>query len=479
MDRIRLRVFWIVTLVTLGLVLLCTVIAVSLFREQDRITRVLKENVGSRKAAVELEECLAGLIAQEKDRVESVSALQNRALTHLQALSVYADHPEEQQLYQQTAGAFAEYMHRWGTLPPPGSPDRDKAVTDAARFLESRVLRPCQDFRIFNGEQLDISTQQHERILSQLGWGMALVGGLGGVAGMVLGFGVARGLSRSIRRLQVQISDAAGKLGQRLPQIVVTPDGDLRGLHRQVDQLTSRIETVVQQLHQREREVLRAEQLAAVGQLAAGVAHEIRNPLTSIKMLVQLALEEGAAVPPDDLGVIEGEVRKMEHSLQTFLDFARPARAERRPIDLLDVVHTVVGLTRGRAEKQGVSVRLVSPSEPIVLTADSGQLQQVLVNLVLNALDMMPGGGVMYLVVRTGPGRVEVEVSDSGPGISPEMMDRLFSPFASGKDTGLGLGLVISQRIAEDHGGTITAANRPGGGATFTVRLPIGSETGS
>jgi two-component system sensor histidine kinase HydH len=95
------------------------------------------------------------------------------------------------------------------------------------------------------------------------------------------------------------------------------------------------------------------------------------------------------------------------------------------------------------------------------------------VNLVLNALDMMPGGGVMYLVVRTGPGRVEVEVSDSGPGISREMMDRLFSPFASGKDTGLGLGLVISQRIAEDHGGTITAANRPGGGAAFTVRLPV------
>src|SRR5581483_10005706 len=133
MDRLRFRVFWLVTLVTAGLVVLCTVIAVSLFREQDRITRVLKENVGSRKAAVELEECLAGLIAQEKDRVERVSALQNRALKHLQTLAEYADHPEEQQLYQETAGAFAEYMDRWGTLPPLDDPGRDKAVIDATR----------------------------------------------------------------------------------------------------------------------------------------------------------------------------------------------------------------------------------------------------------------------------------------------------------------------------------------------------------
>lgn len=471
MDRIRLRVFWIVTLVTLGLVLLCTVIAVSLFREQDRITRVLKENVGSRKAAVELEECLAGLIAQEKDRVESVSALQNRALTHLQALSVYADHPEEQQLYQQTAGAFAEYMHRWGTLPPPGSPDRDKAVTDAARFLESRVLRPCQDFRIFNGEQLDISTQQHERILSQLGWGMALVGGLGGVAGMVLGFGVARGLSRSIRRLRVQLRDAAGKLGPDLPEIVLTGEGDFQGLHAEVDRLSARIEEVVGTLQQREHEILRAEQLAAVGQLAAGVGHEIRNPLTSIKMLVQAGLEDGG-LPADDLRVIEGEVRRMERSLQTFLDFARPPKAERRPTDLLPVVRSVTDLIAGRAEKQRVAMRADLPAGGLTVTADGEQVRQVLVNLCLNALDAMPAGGTLTVTARRVGRRAEVEVADTGPGIPKGVMPRLFEPFVSSKETGLGLGLVISKRIVEEHGGTIAAANRRGGGASFFVTLP-------
>ena len=468
----RVRFFWLIALVSTALVALCTVTAVSLFREQSRIAEILRENVQSRKAAVELEECLAGLIAQEEDRVESVAALHARARSHLQDLSSSADDRLEEELYASLLTAFDNYLAKWAALPPLGSPKHDAAVRSATRYLEMRVLKASQDYRLYQGKQLDDSTLQHERVLKQLGSGMALVGILGGIAGMVMGFGVARGLSRSIRRLQVQISDAAGKLGPTIPQIVVTREGDFRGLHEQVDQLTTRIESVVQELQQREREVLRAEQLAAVGQLAAGVAHEVRNPLTSIKMLVQLGLEEGVDIPRSDLHVIEGEVRRMEQSLQTFLDFARPPKPERQTVNLQEIVNGVLGLTRGRAEKQHVAVRVYGPSESMTLTADPGQIQQVLVNLVLNALDMMPTGGVLHLIVRPALDKIEIEVSDTGPGIPTELMPRLFSPFVSTKDTGLGLGLVISRRIAEDHGGTLTASNRPGGGAVFTVSLP-------
>jgi two-component system, NtrC family, sensor histidine kinase HydH len=115
-----------------------------------------------------------------------------------------------------------------------------------------------------------------------------------------------------------------------------------------------------------------------------------------------------------------------------------------------------------------------APRGPVTLIADASQLQQVLVNLSLNALDAMPSGGALSVAVRTMGKLVVVEVSDTGPGIPRAIMARLFQPFLTTKETGLGLGLVISRRIVEDHGGTIEVANRPGGGTQFTIRLPVG-----
>lgn len=476
MTDFSLRLLWPVILITLSLVSLCAVTAVSLFRQQETIARVLRENVAGRRAAVELEECLADLVALEEDRVESVAALHNRVQTHLRTLDDLANQPEERQLYLQLAGGFQEYLSRWQMMPPTGHPGREPARRETTQYLQAAVLKPCQQVVFHNSSGIEDSAEHHERVLRQLAWGMAGIGGLGGVAGVVLGFGVARGLSRSIRRLQVQVRDAAGKLGPDLPEIVLTREGDFGGLQEQIETLTTRIEGVVQELQQREHEVLRAEQLAAVGQLAAGVAHEIRNPLTSIKMLVQAGQEDSGqpGLAGEDLWVIEQEVRRVERSLQTFLDFARPPKPARRPVEMGDVVRAVAGLVRGRADKQRVGVRVDLPAGPVILTADRDQLQQVLVNLTLNALDAMPTGGTLTLAVRRRPDqRVEVEVSDTGPGVAKDILPRLFQPFISGKDTGLGLGLVISRRIAEDHGGTVTVANRPEGGATVLVVLPV------
>jgi len=253
------------------------------------------------------------------------------------------------------------------------------------------------------------------------------------------------------------------------------PDpGDLDGLNEQMRRLTGQVEQVVQQLQQREREVLRAEQLAAVGRLAAGVAHEIRNPLTSIKMLVQTGREETATrgLPTEDLSVIELEIRRIERSLQTFLDFARPPMLQRAALDLGPLVEHVVSLIRGRAAKQNVEVHFDRPPTPVVTEADADQLKQVLVNLVLNALDAMPHGGRLEIRLRQDHGSVELSVSDTGPGIAAAILPRLFEPFVSDKETGLGLGLSVSKRIVDDHGGTLRGMNRPEGGAAFVVRLP-------
>jgi PAS domain S-box-containing protein len=241
------------------------------------------------------------------------------------------------------------------------------------------------------------------------------------------------------------------------------------------EELEARVRQRTAQLEAATRELLRAEQLAALGQVAAGVAHELRNPLTSIKGLVQINRKEAEArgVPAEDFRVIEQEIRRMERTLQTFLDFARPPKPQRRTLPLNHLVERVFALVGGRAGKQRVFLEFVPPPDPPLVEADHDQVQQLLLNLVLNALDAMPKGGRLRVALRAdGPDAVELQVSDTGPGIPEGLLPRLFEPFVSTKETGLGLGLAVSRRIAEGHGGSLAAGNNPEGGAWFTLRLP-------
>jgi signal transduction histidine kinase len=225
----------------------------------------------------------------------------------------------------------------------------------------------------------------------------------------------------------------------------------------------------------RQKHLMRAEQMMAIGQVAAGVAHELRNPMTAIKGLIQVNRKEleKRGLPTDDLQVIEHEIRRMEHSLEIFLDFARPPHLRITRLSLGSVIDRVTSLVHGRAEKQQVSVELTRPDEPVWVDADQDQIQQLLLNLVLNALDAMPNGGVINIELRASmDGQVIVQVRDTGPGIAPHILPVVFEKFVSSKETGVGLGLPVSRRIAEDHGGILSAENLPESGALFSLQLP-------
>lgn len=227
----------------------------------------------------------------------------------------------------------------------------------------------------------------------------------------------------------------------------------------------------------REQDLIRAKEMSVVAQMATAVAHEIRNPLTSVKLFVQNHREEMASrgVLVDDLDIVEQEILRMERSLQTFLDFARPSKPNLHRVDLVDLVDRALILIEGRAFKQGVvCVKIVPPDTPVMVKADPDRIQQVLLNLALNALDMMPKGGTLEINLDTSTDhRAQLRVIDSGPGISPDALPRLFEPFMTTKETGVGLGLVVSRRIAQEHGGSLTAHNRPEGGACFMLLLPM------
>ena len=257
--------------------------------------------------------------------------------------------------------------------------------------------------------------------------------------------------------------------------MTVERSAHLGDLDEQLDHVVGRVKEVCQRLQEQERLLLRAEQLAAVGQLAAGVAHEVRNPLTGVKLLLQAAARPQAPTPltPERLNILLQEVARIERTVQGLVDFARPPTTDRRPHDLRELTVEAAEAARGRADAKPLVLRVQAPPDPLPTAVDRDQILSLLTNLLSNAIDATPPGGEVVVRVGTGPeGRPMVEVTDTGPGIDPGLAGRLFTPFTTTKPTGTGLGLMIARGVARDHGGTLTAANRPDGGASFTLTLP-------
>ncbi len=221
------------------------------------------------------------------------------------------------------------------------------------------------------------------------------------------------------------------------------------------------------------------DRLAALGEMAAGLAHEIRNPLGAIKGAAQLILPSGeaGAETSEFLSIIVEEVNRLNKVVSQFLDYSRPLVVEKLPFDLNEVVRRsaqVVLSSLPEADRDRVELHL-GEAQPSAL-GDGEQIHQVLLNLGLNAMQAMPERGKLRIetALRTGArgGFVEVRFRDEGPGIGPEQLGSLFIPFFTTKPKGTGLGLAISQRIVQIHGGTIEVRSRVGSGSTFTVVLP-------
>jgi signal transduction histidine kinase len=453
------------------------------------VAKDLSENVQSTQVAARLEATTLKLVGLLRDtRVNSgdisrqVDDLNVEAQAALNDAEALANLENEQILVGVIRRNFNDYMGRWS--------GRGRLLAGAAGLgdlLERTVLEPCRELRHYNTDQVEQSDRENRAIVQKLRWGLLAVGLGLPLGGLVLGYAVARSLRHSIHQLSVGIRDAAGRLSRDLGSVTLEEEGVFPDLHKQMKGVTAEIERVIGQLQQREREVLRAEQLAAVGQVAAGVAHELRNPLTSVKMLVQTGLEgkPPAGLPHEDLAIIEHEIRRMEQCIRVFLDFAKPPDSERRPTDIGDVVRRAMALVEGRARRQQVRLAAEIPPRPVEILIDSEQVHQVLVNLLLNALDALPHGGDVGVTVTCAagtsmpwPGKpmgraVAVQVRDNGPGIAPRIRERLFEPFVSSKETGLGLGLSICKRLVEAHGGGIGGANLREGGAEFTFTLPF------
>ncbi|MEP6962255.1 MAG: ATP-binding protein [Acidobacteriota bacterium] len=223
-------------------------------------------------------------------------------------------------------------------------------------------------------------------------------------------------------------------------------------------------------------EVRRADRLAALGQLTAGLAHELRNPLATMRSSAEMLAKQVSEneVARELAGYITEEVDRTSGLITRFLDFARPRNLALEPGDL----HVMLDRAIARFEKAGATVSVFKNYSPDVppVPFDGSLMEQVILNLLDNAAQASPAGGVITLKTQRAKGAVEISVIDRGSGIDPAHLESIFNPFFTTKSTGVGLGLAIVSKIVEEHGGQISVASTKGEGSVFLIYLPLGDK---
>ena len=274
-----------------------------------------------------------------------------------------------------------------------------------------------------------------------------------------------------IGRLYDAFGDMARQLGARQHR-----------LEREVFQKEAEIQKTDVKLKQTHQAVVRSQKLASLGQLAAGVAHEIRTPLTSLKLFLD-SVEGDVTISPEhteDFQVAMDQIRRMEATINRFLDFARPQEPVFRPVEVEELVENALLVVRPRARQQETTVEVRLGRDLPRVTGDGKQLEEVILNLMVNALEAMSHGGALRVsagmdTLRWDGGRrptVRIEIEDTGPGIPEASTAKIFDPFFTTKATGTGLGLSIAFSTIQRHGGEIRVRSRMGEGTSFSVFIP-------
>jgi len=359
----------------------------------------------------------------------------------------------------------------------------DEALAHAARNLGNRVVTVGERLSGLERQSMNAALAAHQRNLLI---SLAVVAALLALTGVLLARQVTRPLQAMEERMEAVASGRLTRLA------LDSPD-------REFVSLAEAFNHVLDELERRQSTLIRAEKLASLGTLLSGVAHELNNPLSNISSSAQI-LKEDLPPPPREgegdfhrqlIDDIDAETLRARRIVRALLDYAGDREFKPAAVPLAELVEETLRFLKSK-RPPGVEVRVDIPPQ-LVVRGDRPRLQQVLLNLVINAFDAMGGSGILSVSARAAtagarddplpaslgqcrPGSpvVDLILADTGPGIPADLLPRVFDPFFTTKPVGQGsgLGLFISHEIVEEHGGCIGAANRPGGGAEFRLRLP-------
>jgi signal transduction histidine kinase len=293
----------------------------------------------------------------------------------------------------------------------------------------------------------------------------SLLGLLFGLVAVGLTFGIGQRLVCRIRALERRTRQIAS--GDFSPMPLPRADDELRDLTASVNEMADRLARL-------QNAVQTTERLRLTGQLASGLAHQLRNGVTGAKLAVQLYLAENADEDTEALTVTLRQLTLMEANLRRFIDLGRPGTGRREPVSLTTLLTDVVELHRPRCKHAAIELRWEPPPDDIRVEGDVGQLGDLFANVIGNAVDAVGRAGEVTVALHRAPEVATIEVADTGSGPPPEVAGRLFEPFVTGKPEGIGLGLAVARHAAEAHGGRIDW-RRNGGRTVFRIELPVGT----
>jgi signal transduction histidine kinase len=266
-----------------------------------------------------------------------------------------------------------------------------------------------------------------------------------------------------------------------LPAVTVGLVADReRRARGEVERLNDELTGTLNRLQAAQQELLVSERMATVGRLSLKVAHEVRNPISAIELNAEMLEDIVRARSGSDMeeagglvASIRDQVNTLDALTEEYLAFARFPKAHFEEESVNQLVEELAAFVRPVADRQGLTMRVETDPAVPMMEIDRALLRQAIHNLVKNGMEALSRGGALTIESRLDGDAVEIAVADTGPGIAPEVAERLFEQFFTTKPQGTGLGLAISRQIIEEHGGELRWANQPGGGAVFTIRLPV------
>ena len=452
------------------------------YRIEGLITTVADRNMKALETAEDLQIALANqkgfvsyyFLDNNPDWLRQLRIYQQRFDHQLNAAKSLASSLIQKQILEQIAAEYAQYVdarEKVISLYARGESSAGVILHEEVRERFFTILDLCERFKAVNVQNIAEARQENQAEAQRLRSIAVIAILMNFVLALIMTTIVLKEILGPIRKLIRAVTHE---------DVVSKKENVIKVLSHRVYDLLEHMDSTQSELQKSRENLLQAKKLAVVGKLAAGMAHSIRNPFTSVKMRL-FSLErtlELSDAQQEDFDVISEEIRHIDTIVQNFLEFSRPPKLTMQYLSPSTVVDTVIQLLSHRLKSYDVAVEIERNGVLPEVEADPDQLKEVLVNLVINACEALGRGGkirIEELVSRGPDGKREalIRVCDNGPGIPVALREKVFEPFFTTKEEGTGLGMSIAQRIINEHKGWIDITETEGGGTTVIITLPV------